>query len=274
LKETPVSAIPTNIKPMLATLVDKPFDRAGWLFEIKWDGYRAIAEVGDRVCLYSRNQQSFTGRYRTIVSALETLKQQAVLDGEIVVIGAGGRANFDLLQDYRSGRTPGTLAYYVFDLLYLDGQDLRLMPLRQRKELLQATLPSLPCVRVCEHIEHKGMAFFEAISKMGLEGMVAKDGASAYIEGRRTTSWLKVKAHLHLDAVIAGFTEPGTRGRQFGGLVLGVVDGNDLRHVGEVGVRFSERSMNDIARRLAPLIRECCPFPTHPETLPGPLGPP
>jgi bifunctional non-homologous end joining protein LigD len=146
---------------MLATLVDKRFDRAGWLFEIKWDGYRAI---GDRVRL-----------------------------------GADGGANFDLLQDYRPGRTPGTLAYYVFDLLYLDGQD------------LQATLPSLPCVRVCEHIEHKGRAFFEAISKIGLEGMVAKDGASAYVEGRRTTSWLKVKAHLHLDAVIAGFTEPGTR---------------------------------------------------------------
>jgi bifunctional non-homologous end joining protein LigD len=118
------------------------------------------------------------------------------------------------------------------------------------------------------------MAFFKAISKMGLEGMVAKDGASAYVEGRRTNSWLKVKAHLHLDPVIAGFTEPGARGRQFGGLVLGVVDGGELRHVGEVGVGFSERSMNDIARKLAPLISDRCPFPAYPETLSLALGTP
>jgi bifunctional non-homologous end joining protein LigD len=118
---------------MLATLVDKPFDRPGWLFEIKWDGYRTIAEVRERVRLYSRNQLSFTGRFRTVVSDLETLGHQAVLDGEIVIVGADGRANFDALQDYRPGKTPGALVYYVFDLLFLDGQDLRRQPLHQRK---------------------------------------------------------------------------------------------------------------------------------------------
>jgi bifunctional non-homologous end joining protein LigD len=115
-ERSPVPKIPTNVKPMLATLVDSPFDRPGWLFEIKWDGYRTIAEVGERVRLYSRNQLSFTGRFRTIVSDLETLGHQAVLDGEIVIVGADGTANFDALQDYRPGKTEGTLVYYVFDL--------------------------------------------------------------------------------------------------------------------------------------------------------------
>jgi bifunctional non-homologous end joining protein LigD len=143
-QEKPGAAqIPTNIKPMLATLVDEPYDRHGWLFEIKWDGYRTIAEVGERVRLYSRNQLSFTGRFRTVASDLETLGHQAVLDGEIVIVGADGRANFDALQDYRPGKTPGALVYYVFDLLFLDGRDLRRQPLRQRAFACVASFSAL-----------------------------------------------------------------------------------------------------------------------------------
>ncbi len=144
LQDAPRAPMPTNVRPMLATLVDKPFDRAGWVFELKWDGYRAIAEVDKgRVRLYSRNGLSFAERYKPVVAALEKLGHQAVLDGEVVVGGDDGRANFELLQNYGSTKT-GRLLYCVFDLLYLDGHDLRGLPLTRRKEILQRILPEVP----------------------------------------------------------------------------------------------------------------------------------
>jgi bifunctional non-homologous end joining protein LigD len=260
--------MPANLRPMLATLVDKPFDRAGWLFEVKWDGYRIIAAVGGgKARLYSRNGLSFSGRYPPIVAALEKLEHEAILDGEVVVVDEYGHSDFEALQNYRSNRPGSQLVCYVFDLLYLDGHDLRSLPLIRRKQLLQSILPTLPGVCFCEHIETNGMAFFQAISNMGLEGMIAKDGASAYRDSRRSDCWLKIKAYLRQEAVIAGFTRPRRSRKHFGALVVGVYDGNELVHIGEVGGGFSERSLAQVSAELAPLIGSSCPFRKRPKTL-------
>src|SRR5579864_9662470 len=149
---------------MLATLADAPFDRRGWFFEVKWDGYRAIAEVGKgRVSLYSRNQQPFEQRFAPIVAALRRLKHSAVLDGEIVVVDRDGRPDFELLQNYQR-TSAGTLRYYVFDLLFLDGRDLRGQPLHRRKELLAEAIADLPGIYLSEHVEEHGLAFFKVVA--------------------------------------------------------------------------------------------------------------
>src|SRR5262249_9210406 len=176
LRDAPRAPMPKNPRPMLATLVDTPFDRAGWLFEIKWDGYRIIAELDKgRVQLYSRNGLLFTERYHAVAAALAKIDHQALLDGEVVVLDSKGHSSFEALQTYRSHRPGGHLAYQIFDILHLDGHDLRGLPLIRRKEILRQILPALPGLAFCDHIEGSGLAFFDAAAKAGLEGMIAKD---------------------------------------------------------------------------------------------------
>jgi bifunctional non-homologous end joining protein LigD len=240
---------------MLATLVHQPFDRRGWLFEIKWDGYRAIAEVDKgQMRLYSRNGLFFTKRYWPITADLQKLEHQAVLDGEVAVLDEKGHPSFESLQNYRNHRATGPLVYQVFDILYLDGHDLRGLPLRQRKAILQQILPKVPDLSYCEHIEDTGLAFFDAVAKAGLEGMVAKDGNSVYWEGRRSDCWLKVKANLRQEAVIGGFTRPNGRRQHFGALVLGLYEDGELVHIGEVGGGFSASSLANVFAQRKPLV--------------------
>jgi bifunctional non-homologous end joining protein LigD len=252
---------------MLATLVDKPFDRAGWIFEIKWDGYRIIALVDEgHVRLYSRNGLSFTERYHGAATALEKVRHQAMLDGEVVVLDDKGHPSFEALQNYRSHRRRGDLVYQVFDILYLDGHDLRGLPLMRRKEILRQILPAVPGLAFCDHIEEHGLAFFDAVRKAGLEGMIAKDGASKYLVGRRSDSWLKVKATQQQEAVIGGFTRPGGSRQHFGSLVLGVYEDGELVHIGEVGGGFDGPTLASIYAQLAPLVQSDCPFLKKPKT--------
>jgi bifunctional non-homologous end joining protein LigD len=266
LGDAPLAKMPHSIKPMLAMPVDQCFDRPGWLFEIKWDGYRAIAEIENhKVRLYSRRKLPFEATYAAITSSLQHLNHDAVLDGEIVVLDAEGRSQFQLLQNYAKTRQ-GPLVYYVFDLLYLDGHDLRGLPLRRRKELLAQILPDLPAVKLGDHVEQNGIAFFEAVAQRGLEGVVAKDGASRYHQGRRSPSWLKVKTHLRQEAVICGFTEPRGSRQRFGSLVLGVYDGGELRYVGHVGSGFNAATLAEMHDRLAPLVQSKCPFKQRPKS--------
>jgi bifunctional non-homologous end joining protein LigD len=258
--------MPTHVRPMLATLVEKPFDRKGWFFEVKWDGYRAIAEVTKRhVRLYSRNQLSFEQRYRPVVQSLKNLGHEAVLDGEVAVLDAQDKPSFELLQNYqKTGQ--GNLVYFVFDLLYLDGEDLQNLPLKRRKELLVPIIKGLPHVQLGEHVEERGVAFFEAISEQGLEGMIAKDAGSPYRQGLRSGYWLKVKTHKRQEAVIGGFTKGRGRRKNFGALVLGVYDGKDLIYIGHTGGGFNETSLALIRARLDPLIQDVCPFKSKPKT--------
>ncbi len=257
---------PVFVRPMLATLVDQPFDRDGWLFEVKWDGYRAIAEVRDgNVRLYSRNQQSFNSAYPAIVKSLEKLGHDAILDGEIVVLDEHGVSQFQLLQNFRK-TGEGLLIYYAFDLLELDGEDLRQQPLRKRKERLARILGKSKNVLLSEHIERDGKAFFEAAVERGLEGIVAKNAASPYRDGVRSVDWLKIKSHLRQEAVIGGYTRPkGTR-KDFGALVLGVYDSGDLVYIGHTGGGFDTRGLSEMRKRLEPLRQDACPFKKRPKT--------
>jgi bifunctional non-homologous end joining protein LigD len=251
---------------MLATLADAPFDRAGWLFEVKWDGYRVIGEVrGGQPRLYSRTGLDFAKRFPPVVHGLRTLGHDAVLDGEVVALDAQGRPRFQLLQNYqRTGR--GTLAYYVFDLLYLDGHDLRGLPLARRKALLAAILGDTAVVRVSEHVEGDGVALFRAATEQGLEGVIAKDASSPYREGARSGEWLKIKAQLRQEAVIGGFTAPRGSRTALGALVLGVYEGEDLVYIGHTGGGFDADSLETVRSRLDPLVQADCPFRECPRT--------
>ncbi|HYS43056.1 MAG TPA: non-homologous end-joining DNA ligase, partial [Geobacteraceae bacterium] len=264
--DAPVTPMPHGVTPMLATLVREPFDHEDWVFEVKWDGYRAVAEVRDGdVALYSRNLIPLHQKYGPIVDALRKFRFEAVLDGEIVVVDERGHPDFQMLQDYqKSGR--GHLLYYVFDLLYFQGHDLTGLPLLRRKDLLKRILPSAPNIRFSDHVGKDGVLFFTVVKEKGLEGIIAKHAQSAYQTGRRSRQWLKVKTQLTQEGVIAGFTEPRGGRKHFGTLVLGVFKGGELVYIGHSGGGFGTKELREIREKLAPLIRKECPFTVEPKT--------
>jgi bifunctional non-homologous end joining protein LigD len=265
LSDAPKAPMPQGVRPMLATLSPEAFEREGWIYEVKWDGYRAVAEVrGDTVRLYSRNLLDFNEKYPAIVKGLEGFGHEAVLDGEVVAVDESGRSSFQLLQQFhQTGR--GNLLYYVFDLLHLDGHDLTGLPLMRRKEILERLLP-IGRVRYSEYISGDGLAFYEAARGQGLEGIMAKEGESTYRPGRRTKSWLKVKTHRRQEAVIAGFTAPRGSRKRLGALVLGVYEDDELTYIGHTGGGFNERSLREIYEQLRPLERSDSPFRVIPKT--------
>lgn len=266
LKDAPVKPMPHGIRPMLATLVKEPFDHPDWLFEVKWDGYRALAELRDGgVSLYSRNQISFTQKFSPVAEALKKFNFEALLDGEIVVVDDQGHPDFQMLQDYHKS-PKGHLRYYVFDLLHFRGHDLTGLPLLRRKELLKKILPSVPNIQFSDHIEKEGVLFFKAAKEKGLEGIMAKMAQSPYQIGRRSRQWLKVKTRLTQEGVIAGFTEPRGGRNFFGTLVLGVYQGNELTYIGHSGGGFTAKRLKEIRGKLAPLVQKECPFKVTPET--------
>ncbi|MCX6376804.1 MAG: DNA ligase, partial [Armatimonadetes bacterium] len=180
LSDAPASPMPHNVTPMLATLTNQPFDDARWLFEVKWDGYRAIAEIEQaEVRLYSRNLQPFNQQFPSIVQSLSSMGIEGVLDGEVVVVDENGVSQFQALQNYIKTRR-GTLVYYAFDILYLQGHDLMGLPLRRRKEILRRVLPENAITRYSDHIEREGTRLFRLAVERGLEGVLAKRADSTY----------------------------------------------------------------------------------------------
>ncbi len=266
LGEAPAAAMPYRVKPMLATLAKEPFDHPDWVFEVKWDGYRAIAEIKDsKVALYSRNLLSLKQKFAPIAESLQTLPFEAVLDGEIVVVNEQGQADFQLLQNYqKSGK--GFLIYYVFDLLYFNGCDLTNLPLLKRKELLKKILPPAKNIKFSDHVAREGVLFFQVVKDKGLEGIVAKHARSPYRAARRSREWLKIKTALTQEGVIAGFTEPKGGRQYFGSLVLWAYAGDELVFIGHSGGGFGEDSLRDIWEKLQPLVQDACPFKVEPHT--------
>jgi bifunctional non-homologous end joining protein LigD len=263
--------MPTAIYPMLAESVTEPFDGAQWLFEIKWDGYRAIAFLENgKVRLVSRNQNDLTGRYPELKDMAKTMKAKtAILDGEVVALDSEGKASFSLMQQ-RTGFRPGghrasadanvTVLYYAFDLLYLDGYDWRRVPLEERKRKLASTLVSSDGVRYSDHYEEHGKALFEIARDNGLEGIVAKVRNSCYVE-RRSGEWLKIKIRRRLEAVVGGYTETKGSRTHFGSLVLGLYDEQGrLIHVGQAGSGFNQESLGEISKVLKKLETDKNPF--------------
>jgi len=252
--------MPHDVKPMLATLIDEPFDDPEWIFEIKQDGYRAIAEIENgRVQLYSRNNISFSRQFHSVARSLESIPGEAVLDGELVALDDKGRSHFQLLQNHlRSGR--GDISYFVFDLLYLNGQDLRNLPLLTRKDMLRDLLPELPEIRYNDHIAQYGRDFFELARTNNLEGIIAKKSSSRYQTGRRSQDWLKIKIRLQQEAIICGFTEPRGSRKYFGTLVLGAYDNRELVPIGFSGGGFDDQLLKEIDGMLQPLVQAQSPF--------------
>jgi bifunctional non-homologous end joining protein LigD len=263
--------MPTTIHPMLAESITEPFDGAEWLFEIKWDGYRAIAFIEDgMVRLVSRNQNDLTARYPELKDMARLIKAKtAILDGEVVALDAEGKASFSLMQQ-RTGFRPGghhaaenadvPVLYYAFDLLYLDGYDWRRVPLEERKRKLASMVVAGDAVRYSDHYEERGKALFEIARKKGLEGIVAKRSFSCY-EERRSSDWLKIKIRHRIEAVIGGYTETKGSRTHFGSLVLGLYDKQGrLIHVGQAGSGFNQKSLGEISKVLEKLEIKKNPF--------------
>ncbi len=253
--------MPTEIYPMLATSIDEPFDGPEWLFEIKWDGYRAVAFIeNNKVRLISRNQNELTARYPELKDLPNFVKaKNAILDGEVVALDEQGRASFSLMQQ-RTGFRPGgrrtatnadvPVLYYAFDLLYLDGFDWRRVPLEIRKKKLASILVTGDFLRYSDHYEQQGKALFEIARQKGLEGILAKKRDSIYQE-RRSSEWLKIKIRHRLEAVIGGYTEPEGSRAHFGSIVLGLYDKQGrLIHVGQAGSGFNQESLAEIFQLL------------------------
>lgn len=248
------------VKPMLASPDVPAFDDPDWLFEIKWDGYRAVAETGGKeVRLYSRNGLSFAEAYPAITAELSGIKRRMILDGEIVAVDQNGRPDFQLLQ-HAAAEADTALVYHVFDLLELDGKDLTSLPLIERKELLLRNLPIGEHVKYCDHISGRGKDFFAAAKAQDLEGIIAKRKDGTYHKGVRSKSWLKIKNHLAQEVVIGGYTAPRNSRQHFGALLLGVYEKDRLRYAGHTGTGFDARSLKELSALMKPLERTTSPF--------------
>lgn len=257
--------IPDFIKPMLCTLVEEPFDRENWLFEMKWDGYRAIGtKRGDDVQLYSRNNLDFRTKYPEITEALVDLPDGTVIDGEIVAVDKDGRPHFERLQNW-SRNKEGELRYYAFDLLWFKGHDVREATLLERKQLLRDCLKKQSAIVYSDHVATKGVKFFHAVQKQHLEGMVAKRADSPYQDGKRGNDWLKIKTHLRQEVVIGGFTEPrGTR-QYLGSLLLGIYKDGELTYVGHSGGGIPDAARRDLRIQLDKIELKKSPFTSTPK---------
>lgn len=248
------------IQPMLAKEAVKPFDNKDWIFEIKWDGYRAIAEIQDgAVQLYSRNGNSFLQAYPVIADALRKLKINAVLDGEIVLLNEKGFPDFQKLQDYDSNQHL-PICYYAFDVLEINGETQYHLTLIERKNKLRKIIGKGKLVRYSDHVEEEGKDFFfEAVQK-DLEGVMAKNKNSLYYPGKRTSEWLKVKNHKAEDVLIAGYTAPSGSRNYFGSLVLAMKNGKEFTYIGNAGSGFDEKKLASIHKMLQPLKKDVSPF--------------
>lgn len=241
-----------RIQPMLATLTESAFDGDEWIFETKWDGFRMMAEVTNgAVTLYSRNGTAVTDRYTSVAESLKRIPINCVLDGELVALDKEGRSRFQLLQN--ALRREATLRYYVFDCLFVDGKDIRNLPLLDRKKILKKLLPSSGPIRLSEYEKHDGIRLFQEAKKRGEEGIIAKRTDSVYQSGARSDDWLKIKAVHEEEAVIIGFTEPRKSRQYFGSLILAVRERDKWRYVGNVGTGFDTRTLRSLYEKLQPL---------------------
>ncbi|HVS96786.1 MAG TPA: non-homologous end-joining DNA ligase [Puia sp.] len=265
LSGSPRSRIPSKLSPMLATLVDRPPDEGGWIYEVKWDGYRALAYCDrSKVQLLSRNNKSFNDKFYPIHEALSALNIRAVLDGEITALEPSGAASFSRLQAWRS-EADGELFYYVFDVLWLNGHDLTNWPLTRRRGLLKSILPPIGLIRESHSFETSADEFLAAAKKMNLEGMIAKRGDSVYRPGDRSRDWVKIKIKRRQEVVIGGFTKNDDSPKLFSALLIGLYDNGELHYIGKVGTGFNDRLQRELMAKFKPLIVQRSPFTITPD---------
>ncbi|MDX2081657.1 MAG: non-homologous end-joining DNA ligase [Terrimicrobiaceae bacterium] len=255
--------LPEFVEPMKARLVEEPPKSGEWIYEIKFDGWRALArKQGKDASLVSRNNHELGGKFPDLIRATAALDaNSAILDGEIVALDERGVSSFQLLQAYDLGETKPPLFYYVFDVLYLNGRDVRNRPLGERKTLVEDLLKDAPAaLRFSAALGRDARPLLQKAREFGLEGLIGKRVDSIYEAARRSGAWIKLKLLAEQEFVIGGFTEPeGTR-RHFGALLVGYFERGRLHFAGRVGSGYSERILEDLAGQMAPLARDKCPF--------------
>lgn len=250
---------------MLATLVDKAFDREGWIYEVKWDGYRAVSFINEGIVeIKSRNNKSFNEKYYPLYEALGKWGVNAVIDGEIVVVKPNGRADFNSLQNWRS-EADGELLYYLFDILWYDGYDLKGLPLVERKEILQGLIPADSIIRFSNGFNTSGIEFLETARKMGLEGIMAKKTDSIYHPGIRTKEWLKIKANKRQEVVIGGYTLNEGSHKPFSSLLVGVFNNGRFIYTGRIGTGWNNKTQLEMVKQFRPFIIDDSPFENKPD---------
>lgn len=266
LKEGKKTKIPQNIEPMLATLVSAPPEGNNWVYEMKWDGYRAISYLyNGSVDICSRNNKSFNKKFYPLHDALQKWNINAVLDGEIVVINKNGIPDFSLLQQWRS-EADGQLIYYLFDILWYDGINVMQLSLEKRRNLLKAIIPQEhEHFRISETLKDDGAAAFEQASKLQLEGVMAKKAGSIYQTAARTKDWLKIKTEKHQELIIGGYTKNEGTNKLFSALLLGIMEKGTFRFITSVGTGFNKKMQEDILKTLKPFIIKKSAFDTEPE---------
>lgn len=265
LRKTPKAAFPSILKPMLASLVDKPIDETGWIYEVKWDGYRALAfSKTGKVELKSRNDKSFNDKFYPVTKALETWGINAILDGEIIVADKNGISNFSKLQNWRS-EADGELLFYVFDILWYENKDLKNLPLIDRRKILKSIIPQNSIIRLSEDFQETAVNLFNIAKRMGLEGIIAKRMDSVYSEGNRSKNWLKIKANKRQEMVIGGYTLNDNSIKPFSSLLVGVYENKYLVFTGKVGTGFNIATQKEMMRKFKSLVVKKCPFTTAPD---------
>ena len=256
MKRSGEHKVPFRTSPMLATLVDDPFNEPNWIFEEKYDGVRMLAyKEGSQVELVSRNAINRTERYPAIAAAIKNLPPETlVLDGEVVVFDAKDVSRFQLLQ-----QSKGTPKYAVFDCLYANGEDLRKKPLSERRVALERLVRAQPPLLLSARLSDNGINAFVVANKRGLEGIIGKNLSSVYVP-RRSADWLKVKVHQEDEFVIGGFTQPSGARQHFGALLLGVYSKGRLQYVGKVGTGFTDRTLRELRGKFEHMERTASPF--------------
>jgi bifunctional non-homologous end joining protein LigD len=256
--EAPMPQMPKGVPVSLAQLQEKPFSDPDWVFEIKWDGVRAVAQIAEgRTTLWARSGRDVTQEYPEFKNLASHFRATNVIaDGEIATLDENGRSDFQKLQNRLGVQNPSQklmqsipVNYYFFDLLYADGYDLRKAPLLARKELLRKILIADERIHYSDHIAEDGEKLLEAAREKGLEGIIGKRSDSPYV-GARTSSWVKLKIVKELDAVVAGYTAPRRSRKFFGALVLGLYDQRELKFIGNVGTGFDEKNLESLFDKL------------------------
>jgi len=263
-------AAATFIPPMLATLTGAPFDDPDWLFEVKWDGFRVetIVDAGDAQ-LWTRGEQDAARYFGPFLDPPTWLAaRSAIVDGEVIALDDHGEPDFALLQARIRGRGVPTgltpFVYEVFDLLHLDGRSFLDAPLEERRRLLAGVLLPDPRIRLSEHVEAGGIAFFEAARVRGLEGIMAKDRRSPYVPGKRTDRWLKVKIRPEQELVVGGWVTGTGKAVELGALLVGVQEDGALRYAGKIGAGFTDGNRAELLAAIAPLATDAPPFSPPP----------
>jgi bifunctional non-homologous end joining protein LigD len=241
---------------MLATLVPRPFHKPNWVYEEKYDGIRIFAyKEGNKLSLRTRNDIDRVSGFPNLAAAIRRLKSSTLLlDGEVVVFDQKNVSRFQLLQ-----QNTGEAKYAVFDCLFANGKDLRAEPLSVRRKSLKNAIESGNVLLIAERLAENGFRAYRLAKRRGFEGVVAKDAASPYVEGR-SRYWLKVKIRKEEEFIIGGYTEPAGSRKYFGALLLGAYKQGVLRYVGKVGTGFNEKSLLSLFLRFKPLVRKESPF--------------